>query len=46
MYKMKFKKESKSTLLAEYGYEAQQYTLHFSVINGVWTLVRIRISTC
>ena len=46
MYGMTFEKESASTLLVQYGYEAQQYTLHFSVINGIWILVKIRISTC
>lgn len=46
MYSMMFKRESVDTILVTYGYEAQQFSLYFAVINGSWTLYKIRISSC
>lgn len=46
MYKMTFEKESDSTILVHYGYEAQQYTLFFMIADGKWKLIKIKISSC
>jgi hypothetical protein len=46
MYKMTFEKESDSTILVHYGYEAQQYTLFFMIADGKWKLFKIKISSC
>jgi uncharacterized protein YgiM (DUF1202 family) len=46
MYKMTFEKESDSTILVHYGYEAQQYTLFFMITDGKWKLFKIKISSC
>ncbi len=42
MYKMTFRKESEKVLTVMYGYEASQYTLYFSLIDGNWVLLKIR----
>ncbi len=46
MYKMTFEKESDSSILVHYGYEAQQYTLFFMIADGKWKLFKIKISSC
>ncbi|HOP61969.1 MAG TPA: SH3 domain-containing protein [Spirochaetota bacterium] len=46
MYKMTFEKGEDNVVLAHYGYEAQQYTLFFTISGGKWKLFKIKISSC
>lgn len=46
MYPLVYEKESSDVLVVAYGYEAQQYTLYFAIINKKWTLFKMKISSC
>jgi hypothetical protein len=45
-YPMTFAAESADAITVRYGYEAQQYTLVFAIVEGQWRLMRIRVSMC
>lgn len=45
-YPMTFAAESADAITVRYGYEAQQYTLVFAIVEGKWRLMRIRVSMC